>query len=62
MLQNKSAQMRRVVSLRPDEWVTLEWFLIGVHPYQSTLDFAFFIIKCTIVKPKKELSNNSERP
>ena len=29
--------------LRPVIWVTLRWFLFGVHPYQPTLDLAFFI-------------------
>ena len=30
--------------LRPVKWVTLWWFLFGVHPYQLTLDFALFIL------------------
>ena len=30
--------------LRPVKWVTLCWFLFGVHPYQPALDFAFFIL------------------
>ena len=24
-------------TLRPVKWVTLRWFLFGVHPYQPTL-------------------------
>ena len=35
----------KVVTLRPVKWVTLKWFLFGVHPYQLTLDFAFFFFK-----------------
>ena len=27
-----------------------KWFLFSVHPYQPTLDFAFFILEWTIVK------------
>ena len=27
-----------------------KWFLFGAHPYQPTLDFAFFILEWTIVK------------
>ena len=39
----------------------------GVHPYQPTLDFAFFILEWTIVKRiwcyiKKELANDSGKP
>ena len=46
-------------------------FLFGVHPYQPTLDFAFFILEWTIVNmvkriwcyvKKKELPNDSGRP
>ena len=37
-------------ALRPVKWVTLWWFLFGVHPHQPTLDFAFFILEWTIVK------------
>ena len=38
------------VCLRPVKWVTLKLFLFSVHPYQPTLDFAFFILEWTIVK------------
>ena len=30
---------------KASQWVTLWWFLSGVHPYQPTLDFAFFILE-----------------
>ena len=33
----------------PDKWVTLQWFLFGVHPYQPTLDFTFLNLEWTIV-------------
>ena len=52
--------------LRPIKWVTLWWFLFGVHPYQPTLDFAFFILEWTIkridvISKKKGLPNDSGR-
>ena len=34
--------------LRLVKWVTLRWFLFGVHPYQPTLDFALFILEWAI--------------
>ena len=55
-------------SLRADKWVTMWWFLFGVHPYQPTLDFAFFILEWTIVKRiwcyirKKSFQNDPGRP
>ena len=34
----------------PVQWITMQWFLFGVHPYQPTVDFTFFISEWTIVK------------
>ena len=44
------------------------WFRFGVHLYQPTLDFAFFILEWTIAKriwcyiKKKELQKDIGRP
>ena len=40
-----SLNEKETVALRPVKWVTSWFFLFGVHPYQPTLDFAFFILE-----------------
>ena len=49
------------------KWVTLYWFLFGVHLYQPPLDFAFFrmnnIFKAyTMLHQVVELPNDPGRP
>ena len=46
----KNEKRKDQAPLRPVKWVTMLWFLFGVHPYQRTLDFAFFIIERIIIK------------
>ena len=46
--------------IRPVKWVTLWWFLFGLHPYQPTLDFAFFILEWhMILHQERELPNEA---